>query len=198
MTRPTTEEPTHIDDAGVERPGSQPLRGVLTPTAVADADAAWAEHYADNKKRNNLSALHPELTEPYSPLETLIEDAYSDFGNMSVETLDGNVKRMLLRWANRIVEDMRIHPYFSIPDLDYYTSLQDTRPIPDVIMELGLHYHYAKWQKSTSAATALIEYTKMANQVLYQRKYGGGKIQMNTVDKPSVVQSTTPTSKPEA
>lgn len=198
MTKPTTEEPTYEDEAGVERPGSQSLTAVITPSSVANAEAVWSEHYADNEHRNRYSAQNPQLTEPYSPLETLIEDAFSDFGNMSVDTLDGNVKRMFLRWANRIVEDMRIHPYFSIPDLDYFIHLQDMRPIPDTIMQLGLLYHYAKWQKSAGAATALIEYTKMTNQILYQRKYGSGKIQMNTVDKPSTVQSTTPTKRPEA
>ena len=32
----------------------------------------------------------------------------------------------------------------------------------------------------------------MTNQILYNRKYGQGKIQMNTVDKPATIQSTTP------
>lgn len=188
-----TEEPTYTDEAGVERPGSQSLNSVVNPSLVAAADAAWQEHYTANQMRNRNSSQNPHLAEPYSPLETLIEDAYSDFGNMSVDTLDGTVKKMLLRWANRIVEDMRIHPYFGIPDLDYYLNLQDTRPIPDMIMQLGLLYHYSKWQKSASAGTALVEYRNMTNQILYQRKFGSGKIQMNTVDKPSTIQSTTPT-----
>ena len=157
MVTTPTEEPSYVDDAGVERPGSQSLTSVVNPSVVASADALWDERYADNKKRNRNSSQNPYLSEPYSPLETLIEDAYADFGNMSVDTLDGTVKRMLLRWANRIVEDMRAHPYFSIPDLDYYLHLQDTRPIPDMIMELGLLYHYAKWQKSSTAAVAMVD-----------------------------------------
>jgi len=193
-----TGEPTYTDDAGVERPGSQSLSAVVTPTSVANADGIWLDSNANNQLRNRRSSANPHLGEPYSPLETIIEDAFSGFGNMSVDTLDGSVKRMFIRWANRIVEDMRVHPYFPFPDLDYYISLQDRRPIPDMVVELGLLYHYAKWQKSSVAATSLVEYRTMTNQVLYQRKYGSGKIQMNTVDKASTVQSTTPTYKPEA
>lgn len=193
MAGAPTEEPVHIDELGVERPGSQSLTSVVTPTSIAKADAAWDEHYADSEVRNMQSSLSPHIIGPYSPLETLIENAFIDYGNMSVDTLDGTLKRMMLRWANRIVEHMRIHPYFSIPDLDYYTSLQDTRPIPDMIVELGILYHYAKWSKSTTAGAAMVEYMNMASQILYQRKYGKGKIQMNTVDKTSVVQGLIPT-----
>jgi len=193
-----TGEPTHIDDAGVERPGSQSLVSVVTPALVANAEAIWLDNGADNELRNRKSSANPHLNTPHSPLETLIEDAFSDFGNMSIDTLDGSVKRMFLRWANRIVEDMRIHPYFTYPDLDYYTTLQDIRPIPDTIMQLGLLYHYSKWQKSATAAVASVEYRTMPTQILYQRKYGSGQLQVNTVDKPTTVQSTNPPYKPGA
>jgi hypothetical protein len=183
MTRPVTGEPTHIDGDGKERPGSHSLTDTITVSVMSDADAAWAENVKDSKVRNMYSAQNPHLTEPYSPLETLIGDAFERYGNMSIDTLDAAVKRIMLRYANRIVEDMRIHPYGTMPDLDYYIHLQDTRPIPDEIMISGLAFHYAKWQKSSSASTFFAEYSQAMNQILYQRKYGSGKLQMNTVDK---------------
>lgn len=179
MTKPITGEPTCKDDNGVSRPGSQSLTGVVTPVVVAQAEAAWADHYADSNVRNNYSGQNPHISEPYSPLETLITDAFERFGNMDASSMDGNIKRIMLRYANKIVEDIRVHPYASLPDLDYYTDLQQRRPIPDEIMISGLAYHYAKWQDSSKAKTFFAEYGQILNQILYQRKFGSGKIQMN-------------------
>lgn len=192
MTKPTTGEPTHTDDTGKERPGSQSLTATVTPAVIDSANAAWDEHYADSKVRNQYSAQNPHIAEPYSPLESLITDAFERFGNMDAQSIDNNIKRIMLRYANKIVEDIRIHPYASLPDLDYYTDLQQTRPIPDEIMISGLTFHYAKWQDSAKAKTFFAEYGQALNQILYQRKYGSGKIQMNTVDKPSATQSILP------
>lgn len=190
MTNPITGEPTYDDEDGVTRPGSQDLTDVVTVSLARSAESLWKEHFKNNEHRNNYSGQNPHIAEPFSPLETLIEDAFQRFGNMSVDTLDGSIKRMLLRFANRIVEDIRIHPYGSTPDLDYYINLQDTRPIPDEIVLSGLAYHYSKWQSSTRTATFYTEYTQIMNQILYQRKFGSGKIQMNTVDKTSTTQES--------
>jgi len=192
MAEPTTGEPTHTDDTGVERPGSQSLTETITPAVVDSANALWKDHYASSKLRNGQSAQNPQVSTPYSPLENLITDAFERFGNMEAQSVDSNVKRIMLRYANKIVEDVRIHPYASLPDLDYYTSLQETRPIPDEIMISGLVYHYAKWMDSSKARTFFAEYGQALNQILYQRKYGSGKLQMNTVDKPSETQSLLP------
>ena len=185
-----TGEPTYTDDDGKERPGSQALNSTVTTQMVSNADAAWQEHHKDSKLRNRFSAQNPQIAEPYSPLETLVNDAFERFGNMSVETLDGSVKRILFRYANRIIEDVRIHPYWDLPDLDYYISLQDCRPVPDEIMITGLAFHYAKWMNSTRAATLGAEYAQALNQILYQRKYGSGKLQMAAVDRPHIVSKT--------
>lgn len=104
------------------------------------------------------------------------------FGNQSIDTLDASVVFLLMRFANRIVEDIRFHPYSDLPDLDYYKSLTDTRPIPDEIMISGLAFHYAKWKHSERAKLMLAEYTQALNQILYQRKFGSGKIQMAATD----------------
>lgn len=189
MSQPNTGEPTH-EDGDKERPGSQPLTDTVTTSLVANANAAWAEHFDNNQQRNRLSAQNPHLTDPYSPLETLMGDAYERFGNMSIETMSGTVKRVLQKFANRIVEDFRVHPYTYAPDLDYYVSLQDIRPIPDEIMIAGLTFHYAKWQASAKAQMFFTEYYATLNQILYQRKFGSGKVQLAAVDRPSITSAT--------
>jgi len=183
MSAPKTNEPTHLDDDLKERPGSHDLKSDIRPDVVRTANDAWEEENKDSKLRNRRSSLNIHLSEPFSPLEDLMTDAYERFGNMDSDSMDASVKRIMLRYANLIVEDIRLHPYTSYPDLDYYTSLQDIRPIPDVIVLGGLAYHYAKWMDSTKSNTLGLEYMQTLNQVMYQRKYGSGKIEMNTVDK---------------
>lgn len=185
MSRPITGEPTHTTDSGATSPGSQPLTSTVTPQLISDANVTWSDHLLANNadQLNNYSAQNPTIAAPYSPVETLINDALERFGNMSVDSIDSNIRRIMLKYANRIVEDVRRHPYTSTPDLDYYVSLQDTRPIPDEIMISGLAYYYAKWQNSLKSKDLFGDYTVSLNSILYQRKYGSGKIQMNTVDK---------------
>ena len=141
MTRPSTGEPIYLDDNGVDRPGSQDPKAIVTPDTIKDADAAWSEFGKNSQLENNYSAQNPNISEPFSPLETLIEDAFERFGNMSVDTLDAAIKRIMLKYANKIIEDVRCHPYGSTPNLDYYINLQDTRPVSDEIMISGLAYH---------------------------------------------------------
>lgn len=177
-------EPTHSDGAGNDYlPGSADLKTTITPAAVTAAEAAWKEHYATNQQSNRLSSQFPNQTDPYAPLTTLIDEGFMRYGNMNVDTIDGGIRQRMLRYANRIIEDIRIHPYSSTPALDYYVSIDDTRPIPDEIMISGLAYHYAKWMRSVDWRSFETDYRFMMNQILYQRKFGSGKIEMDTVDK---------------
>ena len=183
MPKLTTGEPTHEDADGKERPGSQDLKSVVNPELVSSADTAWASHSSDSKVRNNYSALDGNTSEPFSAIENLIVDAFQSYGNQSPATIPGDIKLILLRRSSRIIEDIRIHPYSSTPDIDYYRALTDVRPIPDVIVSAGLLYQYALWMSSPKAALYAADYYQILNSTLYQRKYGSGKIQMNTVDK---------------
>lgn len=183
MATPKTGEPTHTDEDGKERPGAADLLGVVNPTTVKNAEGAWADNNADLKVRNRKSAQFPNVKDPHSPLSLLINEAIGLFGNMSTDTIPGSILMTLLRRANSIVEDVRIHPYTTLPDLDYYISFDDVRPIPDEIMIAGLLYHYSFWMKSDFVKNHYIQYQKTLGQILYQRKFGSGKIQMNTIDK---------------
>lgn len=179
-----TGEPTHSDGAGDDYlPGSADLKSVISPASVKAADDAWTEHYKDNQQSDRLSSQNPNISDPYSPLNTMIESAYLRYGNMSVETLSGSVRHIMLGYANRIIEDIRSHPYGSLPALNYYTAITETRPIPDEIMISGLTSYYAKWMRSIDWRGIEAEYLKALNGILYQRKYGSGKPEMSTVDK---------------
>lgn len=179
-------EPTHTDADGKDRPGSASLKQVINPSTARAAEAAWDENYTDLNLRKRKSAQAPNISQPYADLDDMITKAIQRFGNMSAQTVQGDVRLMMVGYANVIIEELRAHPYFSIPDLDYYISLNDKRPIPDEIMIAGLTYYYADWNDSNKAAKFGRAYYKNMNTILYQRKFGTGKIEMNTVDKDEV------------
>lgn len=177
-------EPTHSDGEGNDYlPGSADLKSTISPESVKAADDAWKEHYSTNQQSNRNSSQFPNIEDPYSPLNSLIEDAFRRYGNMGIETLDGSIRLMMLRYANRIVEDVRAHPYSSLPALDYYVSIDETRPIPDEIVLAGISYYYAKWMRSADWRSFEADYRVSMNQIFFNRKYGSGKIEMSTIDK---------------
>ena len=176
-------EPTHTEDGTNYKPGASSLTADITPTSVNASNEAWATHYAENQQSNRNSSQFPNSQDPYSPLELLINDAIQRYGNMSSETIEGSTRMMMLRYANKIVEDVRAHPYTSLPALDYYVSISESRPIPDEIVISGLEYHYAKWMRFVGWETQKMEYHKTMNGILYQRKYGSGQPKMSTTDK---------------
>ena len=129
------------------------------------------EYFAKSKIRNSFSSQQPNIDEPFSNLESLINDALKNFGNLYIDSIDPGVKALLLGRANRIVEDMRAHPYYPLPDLDYYKSLTDKRPIPDEIMISGLLYHYARFMRDSEWKEREKEYYTTASQILYTRMF---------------------------
>ena len=118
--------PTH-DDNGKQRPGAVSLTDDITTDSIESSNSAWLEYFAKSKIRNSFSSQQPNIDEPFSNLESLINEALKNYGNLYIDSIDPGVKALLLGRANRIVEDMRAHPYYPLPDLDYYKSLTDKR-----------------------------------------------------------------------
>ena len=86
--------------------------------------------------------------EKFSPLEDLVRSALVRAGNFSPSRIDGEVMMMMIELANRVVEDVRKHPYWNGGDLDYYNDPTEFRAIPDMIMIDGLTAHYLIQQGS--------------------------------------------------
>lgn len=178
MTRPITGEPTHKDEDGKVHPGPANLRSTITPQKTKHVDAVQEEFYKDADFRNRYSSFNPQISEPYTPLQNLIWDAFREYGEMNPGTMDGDMALTMLRFANYIVEDLRAHPLWDMPDLDYYISLTDSRPIPDVIMIAGLQHYYAAQQLSDKIQVKQPQYLSRMNTVLNNRRYGNGKIEI--------------------
>ena len=101
---------------------------------------------------------------------------------------------MMIELANRVIEDVRQHPYWDGGDIDYYTDIQERRPIPDMIMIDGLSTHYFIQQGSDKAMVHLQLYQSNMANILHQRAYGNKPYTRSVTDggsnpsyKPKVV-----------
>jgi hypothetical protein len=75
-----------------------------------------------------------------------------------------------------------MHPYHDNTDLEYYESIQDSRPIDDIILVQGLLYHYAMQQGSDKIQIYLPTYNSTLNRQLWHKINGNTKIRMTVVD----------------
>jgi hypothetical protein len=118
----------------------------------------------------------------HSPLENLVRSALVRAGNFSPSRVDGEVMMLMIELANRVIEDLRQHPYYSGEDIDYYNDITEIRPIPDMIMIDGLTAHYFIQQGSDKAMIFLQLYQANMANLLHERSYGNKKYEMKIVD----------------
>ena len=110
--------------------------------------------------------------EKYSPLEDLVRSALVRAGNFSPSRVDGEVMMLMIELANRVIEDLRQHPYWSGEDIDYYNDITEWRPIPDLIIIDGLSAHYFIQQGSEKAMIFLQLYQSNMSNILHERTQG--------------------------
>lgn len=128
---------------------------------------------------------NPHATVSHStPLSHLANRAMRRYGDFSAARLDPDLAMLMLDFAHDIVDDVKRHPYWDLP-LDYYTALEDKRPIPDNIVSHGLLYYYAMQQGSSKMELYRQTYYRHLNGELYYLKYGNGPIDLPATDKQS-------------
>jgi|TARA_R100001510_G_scaffold34719_1_gene31189 hypothetical protein len=133
--------------------------------------------------KNHVSNSNPHIRDVYSPLQKLSMQALRRYGEFAPESVDGNVLLMFIDFANEIIEDVRVHPYFSDNyEIEYYTHMTDSRSIPDTIMVNGLLFKYATQQASDKVQIYGPLYNQMLNQILYREHARTSKLQMIPVD----------------
>jgi hypothetical protein len=117
-----------------------------------------------------------------TPLEDLVRSALTRAGNYSPSRIDGEVMMMFIELANRVVEEVRRHPYWSGEDIDYYNDPTECRAIPDLVMIDGLTAHYFIQQGSEKAMVFLQLYQANLTDTLLERDIGNKKIEFNIKD----------------
>lgn len=120
--------------------------------------------------------------EKFSPLEDLVRSALVRAGNFSPSRIDGEVMMMMIELGNRVIEDVRKHPYWEGGEVDYYNDPTQNRPIPDIVMIDGLTAHYLLQQGSDKAMVFLQIYQSNLTDILWTRNYANNKITVNIKD----------------
>lgn len=120
--------------------------------------------------------------EKFSPLEDLVRSALVRAGNFSPSRIDGEVMMMMIELGNRVIEDVRKHPYWTGGEVDYYNDPTQNRPIPDIVMIDGLTAHYLLQQGSDKAMVFLQIYQSNLTDILWTRSYANKKITVNIKD----------------
>ena len=128
------------------------------------------------------SNVNPHIRDTYSPLETLAMQALRRYGDFSPGTVDGDVMLMFIEFANMVIDDIRMHPYWDKEEPEYYTSQSEMRPIPDPVIIAGLLFHYAAQQQSAKIQSYAPNYFRTLNQQLWRIKNGNTKIRGRVVD----------------
>ena len=124
----------------------------------------------------------------FTPLEGLVRSALVRAGNFSPSRIDGEVMMMMVELANRVVEEVRRHPYWTGGDIDYYNDPTQTREIPDMIMIDGLTSHYLIQQGSEKAMVFLQMYQANLADILWDKyrrkdnKIGNDEIIVSVTD----------------
>jgi hypothetical protein len=133
---------------------------------------------------NRVSDVNSQISNPNSPLETLVYQAFRRYGEFSPSTIDGDTMLMFLEFANMVVEDIRHHPYWPADvDVNYYNHQSDIRNVPDPILINGLLMHFSLQQGSPKMQLFMQLYSKTANQILYERLYGKRRPEFQVVDR---------------
>lgn len=118
-----------------------------------------------------------------STLQMLVHRALRRYGDMNPGTIEGDTSMLFIDFANECIEEIRMHPYWVDGDLDYYISLEETRPVPDMVMVMGLCFRYALQQFSDKQKLYGPLYYQTMNRLLYDRNVGKGHPMMGTFDR---------------
>jgi hypothetical protein len=118
----------------------------------------------------------------YTPLESLVRSSLTRSGNFSPSRVDGEIMMMMIELANRVIEDVRKHPYWAGGDIDYFNDPTECRDIPDMIMIDGLTAHYMIQQGSEKANVFLNIYQSNMSDLLHTRAYGNKPYAISIMD----------------
>jgi hypothetical protein len=135
-------------------------------------------------ERSALSP-HTSATDGFSTLEELARMALRRAGDFGESAVKGEVAHLMVDLSHNIIEDVRTHMYWDGTALDYYTSITETRPVPDTIIMHGLVAFYTLQQGSKKAEVALKMYYRALNQALFRRKFGNVSLALDPVTGPS-------------
>lgn len=117
----------------------------------------------------DVLAPHAPGSTDTSPLRDLIRMAVRQFGDTAATNADADLHLLMIQFANRIIDEVRPHPYWTgSRALPYLKSLDEKTLVPDVIMIYGLTALYGAQQNSAKMGFELSDYYRVLNSKLYE------------------------------
>ncbi len=116
---------------------------------------------------------HPHVRDVHSPLQDIVVNVLRRFGDFSVSAIDGDTLTMFLDLANLVIEEINSHPYWNEAPLDYFYHPSEVRPVPDLIMQNGLLFHYAMQQASPKIDIYSRLHYQTMNGILWRKLNNG-------------------------
>ena len=120
----------------------------------------------------------------FTPLREIIDNVLVIFGENAPDTVEGADINIFLNYANRVIDAIRIHPYFpgEPDDIPYFQSLDETRPIKDVIIEKGLLYEMAKSTGDERMQNFMGDFRDTIATIYMTERHGNKPFSMRIVD----------------
>jgi len=114
--------------------------------------------------------LAPHIKDEPAPLREIVHRALRRFGDFSPASVQGDAASMFLEFANIVLDDWNFHPYYREYEYEVapYVSVDEARPIPDVVMLHGLLMHYSVQQMSEKAPVYQAMYYQTLNREAYR------------------------------
>lgn len=131
-----------------------------------------------------MSQLAPHLPGSISsPLDHLTRRALALYGDFAIGTYDGDLQNVFIDLANRVLDEVNMHPYWQQPAVPYYIAATDVRPVPDTTMIDGLLAQYAIQQGAREKLQIYLpKSAQTLNRDLWRLLNGNTPLRMRPVD----------------
>lgn len=129
-----------------------------------------------------MTSSNPQITDDYSPLNALVQQALRRYGEYHPSTMDSETELLFVELANEVLDDIRTHPLHDGTVIQDYVHPTDARAVPDRLMKAGLLAKYAIQQGSPKQNMFMPFYVRQINRDLWHMLSGSGPIQLRVVD----------------
>lgn len=119
-------------------------------------------------------------------LQTMADNTLRRYGEGAASIGDAQIALMFIDFANEILDEMMLHPYWNKGVVEPFLHMEDRRPeISSVVMEAGLLWKYAVRQKSRNADQYAAHFFRLMNNRFYLEAFGPNPtLTMLVVDRP--------------
>lgn len=130
-----------------------------------------------------MTSAIPSHAVTHAPLEILATQAFRQYGEMAAGSTIGSDILMILELANRVIDEINVHPYWQIAKVEHYQHQTETRPIPDQAVRAGILAFYAERDGNEKTPILLRNFYRTLNQSLLFLYNQGARPELAAFDR---------------